>query len=317
MGRRAEQGAGSPGRTECQVARALGVASSPSAGCLVAGGDLRAGEGGAPGSQSSAAPSSSPLPPQIPSTPEQRRSAAQRERTAAQDPQRGHRSAVRGRGASDGVGVARQIMTRMGWRPGMGLGRANQGRPSPILPKARQRRMGLRGKADALSGAGAAGKFPTRKRCSVQTAAAGAAGAAMAAARAIWVVKRACHQLAPIMAQLASAIAARAARRAAALAAGRRRLLQRFLRAVATAHGGPKGTGLQHGARGLSGGRSIARLGEMRAGQLQWAWLAICGCVVTYTRHLPRPKEASSVVVNLTTREKPSRGFAARATARG
>ena len=265
----------------------------------------RASEGGAQGSQRSAALSSSPLPSHCPSTPEQRQSAAQRERTTAQDPQRGYRSAVRGRGASDSLSVARRIMTRMGWRPGMGLGRANQGRPSPILPKARRRRMGLRGKADTLSGAGAAGKFPACKRCSVQTA---AAGAAMAAARAIWVVKRACHQLVPIMAQLASAIAARAARRAATLATGRHRLLQRFLRAVATAHGGPKGTGLQHGARGLSGGRSIARLGETRMGQPQRAWLAICGCVVTYTRHLPRPKEASSVVVNLTTREKLSRG---------
>ena len=202
------------------------------------------------------------------------------------------------------------IMERWGWRPGAGLGREGQGRKTPVTAHKRTARAGLglahpweRHLQEEQRGAA---KW---RRSRSQMATASAAAAALSASLE---VEEGLNQLAEV---ITDCIAAKHLA-AAAVVAGRQRMCGRLDkqwcgRLQWRRQRRPLGRLRQSSNDGVAEPRHRVRCqadARRRAEARRWASRGACVAVIEI-RYRPRPKEASSVVVNLTTREKLSRGF--------
>jgi hypothetical protein len=205
-------------------------------------------------------------------------------------------------------GQGHLIMERWGWRPGAGLGRKGQGRKTPVTAHKRKARAGLglahpweRHLQEEQRGAA---KW---RRSRSQMATAGAAAAAQSASLE---VEDGLNQLAEV---IADCIAAK--HLAAAVVAGRQRMCRRLGkqwcgRLQRRRQRRPLGRLQRSSNDGVEEPRHRVRCqadARRRAEARRWASRGACVAVIEI-RYRPRPKEASSVVVNLTTREKLSRG---------
>jgi hypothetical protein len=206
-------------------------------------------------------------------------------------------------------GRGRLIMERWGWRPGAGLGRKGQGRKTPVTAHKRKARAGLglahpweRHLQEEQRGAA---KW---RRSRSQMATAGAAAAALSASLE---VEEGLNQLAEV---ITDCIAAKHLA-AAAVVAGRHRMCSRLDkqwcgRLQWRRQRRPLGRLRRSSNEGVAEPRHRVRCqadARRRAEARRWASRGACVAVIEI-RYRPRPKEASSVVVNLTTREKLSRG---------
>ena len=206
-------------------------------------------------------------------------------------------------------GRGHMIMERWGWRPGAGLGREGQGRKTPVTAHKRKARAGLglahpweRRLQEEQRGAA---KW---RRSRSQMATAGAAAAALSASLE---VEEGLNQLAEV---IADGIAAEHLA-AAAVVAGRQRMCRRLGkqwcgRLQWRRQRRPLGRLRRSSNGGVAEPRHRVRCqadARRRAEARRWASRGACVAVIEI-RYRPRPKEASSVVVNLTTREKLSRG---------
>ena len=197
------------------------------------------------------------------------------------------------------------IVEQMGHRVGSGLGRREQGRLLPLVPRPRRDREGLMAEGDRMR-SGRAGGVPLNcfVRCSVQRAAQRASRAATLAGEVMGAL---CGRLAARGAVLVSAAAARRAVLVVRAMQGelRRRVTGRVRRV-----GSAPLCGMSQQQRALLRVKRRCELrGLSRRCRLAAPWrshgLARCvGGRVPYRWAAPRPKQASSTVENMTKREK-------------
>lgn len=197
------------------------------------------------------------------------------------------------------------IVEQMGHRVGSGLGRREQGRLLPLVPRPRRDREGLMAEGDRMR-SGRAGGVPLNRfvRCSVQRAAQRASRAATLAGEVMGAL---CGRLAARGAVLVSAAAARRAVLVVRAMQGelRRRVTGRVRRV-----GSAPLCGMSQQQRALLRVKRRCELrGLSRRCRLAAPWrshgLARCvGGRVPYRWAAPRPKQASSTVENMTKREK-------------